>query len=146
MGAPKGHAPYPGCETGGRPKKYTPEFIESEADALIEWLKKGDFIWFERFALQRGYDANLLSLWASENKKFSGAYELAKTHQKILLIEKGLKKQYCYNMVQLLLGHHYQIFSKQETKLSGDAQNPLQFILSNIDGSTKDLVNDVEAE
>ena len=32
MPAPKKHPPYPGCETGGRPLKYTKEFIEKEAD------------------------------------------------------------------------------------------------------------------
>lgn len=142
MPAPKGHPPYEGCETGGRPKKYTTEFIESEAEALLAWLEKGKFIWFERFALERGYDPNLLSLWADENEKFSGAYEMAKARQKILLIEGGLIKKFNFNMAQLLLGHHYGIFPKQETKLSGSAENPLEFILKNVDGSSKELVDD----
>ena len=50
-------------QEGKAEKKYTTEFIESEADALLAWLVKGKFIWFERFALERGYDPNLLSLW-----------------------------------------------------------------------------------
>ena len=28
MPAPKGHAPYPGCEKGGRPKKYTKDLAD----------------------------------------------------------------------------------------------------------------------
>lgn len=40
MPAPKGHAPYPGCEKGGRPLKFTKDFIESEAEAFLEWMKE----------------------------------------------------------------------------------------------------------
>jgi len=40
MGAPKGHPPYPGCETGGRPKKWTDEALEKLADHLLDTLEK----------------------------------------------------------------------------------------------------------
>jgi len=146
MPAPQGHEPYPGSETGGRPIKYTKEFIEKEADELLGWLEKGKFVWFEKFAIERGYDPDYLSKWADENEKFFGAYKMAKAKQKILLIEGGLLKKFNFNMAQLLLGHHYGIFPKQETKVSGDALNPLACVLNLIDGQTKDLINDESAE
>jgi len=142
MPAPKGHEPYPGCEKGGRPKVYDRKFIENLADELLEWLKQGKFCWFERFALQKDINPDLLSKFASENKKFSGAYEQAKAHQRIVLIEGGLMKKFNYNMTQLLLGHHYGVFEKKETHLTGDVNNPLAFVLNGIDGQTKDLVNE----
>ena len=142
MPAPKGHEPYDGCENGGRPKRFTTEFIENEADVLLDWLEKGKFLWFERFALERKYNPRLFSEWAKENEKFRDAYEMALARQRILLIEGGLNKKFNFNMAQLLLGHHYGIFPKQETKVSGDSMNPLAFILKDIDGTTKELVHD----
>jgi len=35
MPAPLNHPPYPGCETGGRPRKYSTEDIERFADELL---------------------------------------------------------------------------------------------------------------
>ncbi len=141
MPAPKGHEPYPGCEKGGRPKTYDQEFIENLADELLKWLEQGKFCWFERFALQKGINPDLLSKFASENEKFAGAYGQAKAHQRILLIEGGLMKKFNYNMAHLLLGHHYGIFEKKETHLTGDAANPLAFLMQQVDGKSRDLIN-----
>ena len=94
MPAPKGHAPYPGCENGGRPVKYTKEFIEAEADAFEEWMARPDSIWYESFAVERGYDANLLSLRAKENQKFSDIYQRSQTWQKSKLIVNGLLSKF----------------------------------------------------
>lgn len=144
MPAPKGHLPYKGSETGGRPVKYTKDFIENEADALLEWLKKEDSLWFEDFALERGYDPNLFSMWASENEKFSGVYNRAKSWQKSLLIRGGLQNKFNANIVKLVLFNTIGWTDKQETRISGDATNPLAFVLNSIDGSTKDLKSDQE--
>lgn len=148
MPAPQGHEPYPGCETGGRPKKYTKEFIEKEAEAFHKWMENPKNLWFEDFAFSRGYSARLLSLWAKdeENQKFSEAYERAQQWQKSLLIRGGLLKKFNFNMAQLLLGHCFGIVSKQETKVSGDALNPLSCLLNLIDGQTKDLIHDESSE
>ena len=141
MPAPKGHKPYPGCETGGRPTKYTPDFIEKEADAFLEWMGRKDSLWYEDFALQRGYDPDLFSLWAKENKKFSGVYNKAKAWQKSLLVRGGLLNKFNSNIVKLVLFNTSGWSDRQETKVSGDAANPLAFVLNAIDGSTKDLTS-----
>ena len=141
-GAPKGHPPYNINGEGGAPKKYTDEFIEAEADAIEEWMKKKDSIWFERLAFERGYDSNLISLWSTQNKRFSVTYQRLKEWQKITLAERGLCKKYNFNMVQLLLGHHYGIFPKQQTTISGDASHPLDVILNHSSGTSKDLISD----
>lgn len=140
MPAPKGHPPYNANGEGGREKVYDKKFIESLADELLDWLKQGRFCWFERFALHKGLNPDLMSQFANENERFAGAYAQAKAHQRILLIEGGLMKKFNYNMAQLLLGHHYGMFERKETHLKGDAGNPLSFILNVIDGQTKGLV------
>lgn len=142
MPAPKGHEPYPGCETGGRPVKYTTEFIEAEADAFLEWSSRKDSLWFEDFAIQRGYDPNLFSLWEKENEKFSGAYKRAKARQKSLLIKGGLFNKLNPNIVKFVLNNVFGWSERQETRVSGDAANPLAFVLTEIDGRTKELKND----
>ena len=81
MPAPKNHKPYPGCENGGRPEKYTRAFIEKEADAFLEWMKHPKSLYFKRFAIDRGYHPNRLAEFAEQNEKFSGVYEKAKMIQ-----------------------------------------------------------------
>jgi hypothetical protein len=131
-----------GKSEGGRAVKYDTKFIEREAEALLDWLSKGKFVWFEKFCLERNYNPDLMAEWAKKNEKFAEAYAMARARQRILLIEAGLMKKFNYNMTQLLLGHHYGIFPKIENKMTGDAVNPLAFILQSIDGTTKELIND----
>jgi len=142
MPAPKGHAPYPGCETGGRPKKYTKEFIEKEAEAFDKWMKIETSLWYEDFAMERGYDPDQLSIWAKENEKFSGVYRRSQAWQKSLLIKNGLLNKFNSSITKLVLANTCGWTDKTESKFSGDSANPLAFILSSVDGTTKELVND----
>jgi len=144
MPAPKGHSPYPGCETGGRPKKYTKDFIELEADAFEEWMKLKSSLWYEDFARERGYDPDQLSLWAKENEKFSGVYKRSQFWQKSLLIRGGLLNKFNSSITKLVLANTCGWTDKTESKLSGDAINPLAFVLQEIDGETKNFVSEDE--
>jgi len=117
MGAPKIEESHNKKDLGGRPIKYTDEFIEKEADELEKWLNESKFTWFEEFALKRDYNPDLLSEWAEKNKRFSGAFKKAKSHQRVLLMKCGLDKSFNFNMVQLLLGNQYGIFGAQENKV-----------------------------
>ena len=139
MPAPKGHPPYPGCETGGRPKKYTSEFIEAEADAFMKWMKRPANIWYKDFALERGYDPRLLSLWEKENEKFSEVYKLSQHWQQSKLIKGGLLNHYNASITKLVLANTCGWTDKQQ--VSGDTANPLAFILDKIDGNSKELVD-----
>jgi hypothetical protein len=130
MPAPKGHAPYAGCEKGGRPTKYTDEFIEREADAFIEWLSKEDSVWYESFCFERGYTPDMLSMWAKTNEKFSGVYRLSQAWQKQKLITSGLLSKFNSNIVKLVLANTIGWTDKQQ--ISGDSANPLACILDRI--------------
>jgi hypothetical protein len=144
MPAPKGHPPYKGCETGGRPTPYTEAFIEKMADEFKIWLIDEKHVWIKDFALDNDFDTDLLSEWAAKNEKFKGVYIQAKRRQESRLINGGLNSLYNSNIVKLVLSNCHGFSDKQESKISGDAANPLAFIYQNIDGKTKDLVNDEE--
>ena len=140
MPAPKGHKPYRGSETGGRPKTYTPEFIEQEAKEFEKWMEFPENLYFKKFALSRGYHPNRLTEWAKENEKFACVYEKAQAWQEIRLVEGGLTSEFNSGFCKFVMGNTCGWFDKQETKLIGDTANPLQFLLEKADGSSKELV------
>lgn len=139
MPAPKGHPPYPGSETGGRPKKYTEDFINNEAEEFIKWLSNPSNIWFEDFANERNYSPRLLSIWAKENHKFSEAYERAKYWQKSLLIKGGLLSKYNPNITKFVLVNCSDMTDKQTVV---QQTNSFDSVLQTIDGSSKNIVDD----
>lgn len=140
MPAPKGHEPYSGCEKGGRPLKYDTNFIENEAVELEKWVEKPNSPWFEDFANQRGYCPEYLSRWAKDNDKFNQAYKRAQAIQKSILVKGGLTNKFNANFTKFVMSNTCGWSDKQESKISGDAANPLSFILQQIDGQTKELV------
>lgn len=141
MPAPLGHEPYNKNGEGGRPPIYTKEFIENEALLLEEWMKNPNNIFFKRFALERGYDQSELGNWAKSNERFGRTYKRLKEWQECKLFEGGLLEQFNAKIVALGLSHHCDYKEKSETKLSGDALNPIHGVLSIIQGDSKDLIN-----
>lgn len=139
MPAPKGHPPYPGCETGGRPKKYTKEFIEKEADAFMEWLNTPGSMYFKRFALNRGYNPLLLSAWAKENEKFRIVHQYAQQWQETRLAEGGLTSEFNSGFCKFVMGNVCKWTEK--TEVSGSQKNPLSFVLQKADGKSTELVS-----
>src|SRR5208337_5317700 len=105
MVAPKGHEPYPGCETGGAPKKYDDAFIEEEAKAFEEWMKKPGSIYFKRFAFDRGYSQQRLSEFAEVNQKFSETFKRAKEWQEVRLAEGGLVNEFNAGFCKFVMGN-----------------------------------------
>jgi hypothetical protein len=59
-----------------------------------------------------------------------------------LLIRGGLLNKFNPSITKLVLANTAGWTDKQESKVSGDAVNPLAFILQSVDGTTKELVND----
>ena len=140
MPAPKGHLPYLGCEKGGRPKKYTEAFIEKEADAFEAWMRLPDNIWYKDFALERGYLPDQLSEWAKINEKFSRVYKKSQEWQQSKLVKGGLLNQFNAGFTKFVMGNTCGWSDRQQ--LSGDAANPLAFLLQKMDGSSKELIQD----
>jgi|SRR6185436_1674411 len=143
MAPPKGHAPYPGCETGGRPIKYTEPYVSELADHLYKWVNDhNDNIFIEDWCLENDIPEEAITKELIYFDKFSQAYNKLKTKQKVAIFKGGLKRKFAHPMCALLLSHSHNIHLKTEQKLTGSATDPLAFCLENIDGNTKDLVND----
>lgn len=142
MAPPLGHKPYEGCETGGRPRRYSIEDIERYADELVAWMKVDSRFWFKDFCLERDIDPDFMAEWARENDKFSGAYRLAKGLQESRIFQGGMTESFNTGMAKFALMNCHGWADRQESKISGDAQNPLQFLLEKADGGSKELVKD----
>lgn len=136
MPAPKGHEPYPGCETGGRPRKYSTEDIERFADELLVWIKCESHFWIKDFCLERMIDPKYMSEWANENEKFREAWSLAKSFQESRIFKGSMIDNYNAGMSKFALINNHGWIEKSESKISGDAVNPLAFILKNVDGTS----------
>ena len=146
MAPPKGHAPYPGCETGGRPPKYSNEEIEKYADELIIWARDPMNLWVKDFCLDKDIDPDFMSQWADKNNKFAGAYRIARSKQEAKLVNGGLTEVFSGSIVKFVLANVHGWSEKTETKISGDATNPLSFIVSDITGLSRDFVEANEAQ
>lgn len=144
MPAPKGHEPYPGCETGGRPRRYSTDDIEKFAGELIIWMKNESHFWLKDFCLERDIDPDYMAEWAKESDKFNGAYKLAKGLQESRIFKGSMMDTFNSSMSKFALMNCHGWADKQESKISGDAVNPLSFILDSVNGNTKELVKDNE--
>lgn len=140
MPAPKGHPPYNKNGEGGRPVRYTEDYENQLAKALEEWTREKDNMFIERFCFENDLPESKIAE-LNKNERFSKAYEKLKSKQKMMLFEGGLKRKFAHPMCALILSHNHGIVAKTEQKVTGDALNPLSFVVSNVDGSTKDLVN-----
>lgn len=141
MPAPKNHPHYNIHGEGGRPRRYTTEDIERFADELIIWMKNESNFWLKDFCLERDIDPDFMSEWAKENKRFNGAYKLAKGIQESRIFKGAMLDNFNTGMSKFALMNCHGWADKQESKISGDASNPLAFVLNSIDGQSKDLIN-----
>lgn len=141
MPAPMGHPNYDTEGLAGRPKKYTEDFINKQADDLLEWLKNSENIFFEDFLLDQNINPNRMSEWALVNERFLGAYEIAK-HRQLSRLKKGaVLKEFDSGFTKFLMINNHGYSDKTETKISGDPIDPLTFVLGSIP-SSKELVKD----
>ena len=81
-------------EGGGRPKRYTKDFIENEAEALLEYIKTATPIPFIKdFAYKRGYtSAEIAHLFVS-NFKFLHALNSLRDVQETKLVFGSLTNE-----------------------------------------------------
>jgi hypothetical protein len=146
MPAPKGHVAYPGCETGGRPIKYTLEYIENEADMFLEWMKREDSLYYKEFCLERGYNPKRLLEFSEVSEKFSHVYEQSKVWQETRISKKALNNEINSGFSKFFMSNVCGWSEKQETKLSGDSANPLSFVLGLDNPQAKELISMVEEQ
>lgn len=139
MSAPKGNKFAVG-NSGQPPRKYTREFMEKEAVAFITWFSKPENIYFKRFALERGYPPDELANFAKKSEVFRRAYLFAKEWQECKIVEGALFNKLNSNFAKFAMANISDWSDKKQ--ISGDATNPLTFLLQKADGQSKELVNE----
>lgn len=132
MGAPKGHAPYNVNGEGGRPLRFTDEEIEALAEEFLEWLDREENFWIKDFCLEKRLDPNYMHDWCERSERFRLAFIIGKNKQESKTYKGGLIGKFNSNIVKLALTNHHGWVEKHESKISGDAQNPLACIIEKI--------------
>lgn len=125
-GAPLGHPPYPGCETGGRPEIWTDEMIEKIADYFMEYIEDPANLYFKKFViwLYRNHNikiqAQYLSQWAEKNEKFAAALDYARLTQECKIVEGSLIKKFDSGMSKFILSAVHGMSDKQVIEHQGN--------------------------
>ena len=144
MAPPKGHPPYNKKGEGGKPLIHTIEFIENEADALIDWINDDshDGIFVTEFASRRGYSRQRFVEFAEKSNRFSDALKLAKEWQEEKLIKGGLLRTYDAGFTKFIMprlcGDHWRDVKNVNVTSSGPVAN----WIAETEGTSKDLLND----
>ncbi len=139
MPAPKGNQ-YSVGNRGGAPEKYSQAWLKKEAEALEEWMKKPESIYFKSFALERGYHPNRLAEFAEKSEALAEVYALSKDWQECRLVNYGCFNKINSGICKFILANHHGFSDK--TEISGNAANPLSFLLTTLDGTSKELIHD----
>ena len=119
----------------GRPKKWTQEAIEAEAEALLIWFQDPARFWLKDFAIERGYCSQRFMEWASENEFFSETLKRAKEIQESRLVRMGLSKKVNPAMAVFALKN-----------VAGWRDNPEQIIIREREVLDYSKLNDTELE
>jgi hypothetical protein len=128
---------YPG---GGRKMKWTEEACNEEAKLLWEWMQEGKNYFFHQFATERGYPVQNLYVFCERSEEFAYIYKLAKDWQANKLAMCGLRKIFDPGFTKFMLINHHDYKDKTETVT--ESAHSLKFLLTEVDGETKDLVDD----
>ncbi len=126
--------------TLGAPVYWTAERIEVEAEALVEWIAKEDNIYINRFALERKYHPSRFLEMAKKNQMFAQAHAFAKAFQEIKLVEGAAHSKLNPGFIKFALSNWHSWTEKSE--ISAKVENPLETLMRQIDGKSKELVNE----
>lgn len=142
--APKGHLPYSGSETGGRPVIYTEEFINNEADELEVWLDdpENKSLFLREFAYKRKYSYNRLQEFAKINEKFSGMLDRAKEWQVIKLSTGALTRDFDSGFTKFLMPRVCGPEWRETKDITVTTNGPVPEWIVDAEGKSKNLIDD----
>lgn len=123
----------------GRPEEWTVERLEEEAEALHEWFKNPKNYYLQAFASERGYTSKHLEIFAERSEAFRQTLSRARETQEARIVGNSLERKFDGNFAKFVLANRHGW--KEKTEVSGDANNPLSFVLGGIDGKSKDIID-----
>ena len=127
----------------GKPVEWTDDKCLEEAKALEEWIANPNSYYIGEFCVLRGYHHQTLDVLCARNSVFAETLKKAKQAQESRIVANSLTRKFDGNFAKFVLANR--AGWKEKTEVSGDANNPLSFLLNQIDGKTKDVL-DVEVE
>lgn len=105
MAPPKGHAPYPGCETGGVARKYDRDLL---ADDLIEWVKDSDNWTIKKWRIKHMITLEMVQDLRESSDKFRQAYAYAMD----VIANRREEMNHTDEMKDSLYGKHLKVYDK----------------------------------
>jgi ABC-type glycerol-3-phosphate transport system substrate-binding protein len=129
---------------GGAPAIYTQSWLKEEAARFLEWMDKPESIYFKSFAIERGYSPQRFMDFANRSPEFAEALKIAKEWQEQKLVCYGLFNKTNSAMTKFVLANCHSW--KEQSQISGDAANPLEFLLKKVDGGSKELISDDQSQ
>jgi|SRR5690606_1613539 len=136
--------PYGGFqETAGRPELYHEKWLESELNAMAEWVQDPQNIYLNKFCAQRGYLFKRLQEAVKRHPRFTETLEMIQQMLHSTWIEGASFKRMSESMAKLFLTQ-WKVIDPVETTLVVKNNNPLaQAVLESMDTS-RDIVHDPE--
>jgi hypothetical protein len=111
---------------GGRPEKYTEEWLEKEAIDMLAWADQEELPYLREWCVRREYDPNRIAEFAKKSIKFSGALSKVKMKQEKTFLMKGLTKEWDASTVKYAMARvcdpiwkacHYKDNSDKDTNI-----------------------------
>ena len=124
---------------GGRPKKYTDEYLEALAERFEAWMEKPDSIYYKRFCYEENIAPAQLTELTEQNGRFSEAYAKSQVWQEIKLSEGALTGKYNAGFTKFMMGNVCHGWTDRQIIVRDTAADPLPKECRN---TSSDLVNE----
>lgn len=114
MPAPKGHAPYPGCEKGGPfgylgkgEDYYTDSELQELGQGLIKWIQEKNNIWLKYYFATKCISWDTVKNLSERSSMFKQYLTIAKEIQESKLCTEPYYKKADGNHARFMLARHH---------------------------------------
>lgn len=121
-GAPKGHAPYPGC---GCPEAWTKEKVDEIAEWMLDFMELPTTLYFKEFVIwlkqHKGILLNKMSFarFSEKSERFKEVFEYSQMIQEAKIVRGGLLKRLDSNLSKFMLCAVHGFTDKQTVEHQG---------------------------
>lgn len=122
----------------GRPREWTEKEIEVVGIALDRWFEDPENYYFDKFLNETKLTAEHFADFEKRSPSFAETLSRARKTQEQRIVTGSMNRKYDGNFAKFVLANR--AGWREKTEVSGDQVNPLNFVLSAIDGKTKDII------
>ncbi len=128
----------------GRPKEWTLQEIDQLRVALDKWAKNPKNYYLSNFHIENDLHPEQMERFSNYSPAFAATLRKAKDAMTAHLVKMAVDETGNPGFIKFILQNKAGWKEKQE--LSGDAQNPIALLMQEVDGKTKDLLEDFDNE